>query len=71
MNLKSKKQIEREKQILDISTMVAGDFKLHEVLDKLAESAVKVSKTRACSLRLLDEDQRELEMRSTYGLSDE
>ena len=61
----------REKQILDISTMVAGNFKLHEVLDKLAEAAVKVTNTKACSLRLLDDDQKELEMRSTYGLSDE
>lgn len=71
MKLKTKKQIEREKHILDISTMAAGNFKLHEVLEKLAESAVKATKTQACSLRLLDDDQKELEMRSTYGLSDE
>ena len=71
MKLKTKKQIQREKQILDISTMIAGDFKLHEVLDKLAESAVTVTKTQACSIRLLDEDQKELKMRSTFGLSDE
>jgi len=71
MKLKTKKQIQREKQILDISTMAAGNFKLHEVLEKLAESAVKTTKTRACSLRLLDDNQKELKMRSTYGLSDE
>lgn len=71
MNLKTKKQIEREKQILEISSMAAGNFKLNEVLGKLAKSAVKVTKTQACSLRLLDEDQKELEMRSTYGLSEE
>lgn len=70
MNLKTKKQIEREKQILEISSMAAGNFKLNEVLDKLAESAVKVTKTQACSIRLLDEDRKELEMRSTYGLSE-
>jgi len=71
MKIKSKSQIEREKQILDISTMVAGNFQLHEVLDKLAESAVKATKTQACSLRLLDEEQKQLNMRSTYGLSDD
>ncbi len=71
MKLITKKQEQREKQILDISTIVAGDFKLHEVLDKLAKSAVEVTKTTACSLRLLDEDRKKLKMRSTYGLSDQ
>ncbi|MBW8015010.1 MAG: SpoIIE family protein phosphatase [Planctomycetes bacterium] len=71
MKLKTKNQALREKQITDISTMVAGNFKLHEVLDKLAESAVKATKTQACSIRLLDEDQKKLKMRSTYGLSNE
>lgn len=70
MKLKTKNQIQREKDILDISTIIAGNFKLQQVLDNLAESAVKVTKTQACSIRLLDEDEKELEMRSTYGLSD-
>ncbi|MCF7954908.1 MAG: SpoIIE family protein phosphatase [Phycisphaerae bacterium] len=70
MKLKTKNQVQREKDILDISTMVAGNFKLSEVLDKLAEAAVKATNTQACSLRLLNDENKELEMRSTYGLSE-
>ena len=68
---KSKRQIEREEQIYQISTLVAGEFSLQEVLDRLAEAAVKIVGVKACSIRLLDEKAGELEMRSTYGLSEE
>jgi sigma-B regulation protein RsbU (phosphoserine phosphatase) len=51
--------------------MVAGDFELQEVLDRLAEAAVKVTRTTACSIRLLDDEAGDLKMRSTYGLSEE
>jgi serine phosphatase RsbU (regulator of sigma subunit) len=68
---KSKRQIERDEQIYQLSTLVAGEFSLQEVLDKLAEAAVKIVRVKACSIRLLDEDAGDLKMRSTYGLSDE
>ena len=71
MGLKDGKLTERDKQIFDIMTMVAGDFELPEVLDKLAEVAVKITDTYACSIRLLDKKGKELSMRSTYGLSEE
>ena len=58
-------------QIYEISTLVAGDFSLQEVLDKLAEAAVKIVGVKACSIRLLDEEAGDLRMRSTYGLSEE
>lgn len=61
----------REENIYQISTLVAGNFGLQEVLDRLAEAAVKVTNTNACSIRLLDEDVGKLNMRSTYGLSEE
>jgi len=70
MKFNSKNQAEREKHIFDITTMVAGDFELREVLDKLAEAAVKVTRTKACSIRLLDDEAKELQMSSTYGLSE-
>jgi len=60
-----------DEQIYQISTLVAGDFSLQEVLDKLAEAAVKIVGVKACSIRLLDEETNDLKMRSTYGLSDE
>ncbi len=71
MGLKDGKLTERDKQIFDIITMVAGDFELPEVLDKLAETAVKITDTHACSIRLLDDEGKELSMRSTYGISEE
>jgi len=64
------KQSVLEEQIYQISMLVAGNFGLQEVLDRLAEAAVKVTNTTACSIRLLDEDAGKLNMRSTYGLSE-
>ena len=68
---KSKRQIERDEQIYQITTMVAGDFELQEVLDRLAAAAVKITRTKNCSIRLLDDDAGELNMRSTVALSEE
>ncbi len=71
MPRKTKKQIERDEQIYQLTTLVAGEFSLPEVLDKLAEAAVKIVGVKACSIRLLDEQTNDLKMRSTYGLSNE
>ncbi len=71
MAKKTKKQIKREEQIYQLTTLVAGKFSLQEALDKLAEAAVKIVDVKACSIRLLDEEASELKMRSTYGLSEE
>jgi len=71
MAKKTKKQLERDEQIYQLTTLVAGEFSLQEVLDKLAEAAVKIIKVKACSIRLLDEESEDLKMRSTYGLSEE
>jgi len=60
-----------DEQIYQLSTLVAGDFSLQEVLDKLTEAAVKIVGAKACSIRLLDEETNDLKMRSTYGLSEE
>ncbi|MEN8126976.1 MAG: GAF domain-containing SpoIIE family protein phosphatase [Planctomycetota bacterium] len=64
------RRIQREEDIYRISTLVAGDFELQEVLDRLAEAAVTITNTTACSIRLLDESVGKLNMRSTYGLSE-
>jgi len=71
MAKKNNRQIERDEQIYQLTTLVAGEFSLQEVLDKLAEAAVKIVGVKACSIRLLDEEAGDLEMRSTYGLSEE
>ncbi|MHC4424533.1 MAG: SpoIIE family protein phosphatase [Planctomycetota bacterium] len=71
MAKKTKKQIERDEQIYQLTTLAAGEFSLQEVLDRLAEAAVKIIGVKACSIRLLDEEAGDLKMRSTYGLSEE
>jgi len=71
MERRTEKQIERDEQIYQLTTLVAGDFSLQEVLEKLAEAAVRITGVKACSIRLLDEEAGDLKMRSTYGLSEE
>ena len=71
MPQKTKEQLEREEQIYQITTLVAGRFTLQEALDKLAEAAVRITGLKACSIRLLNEEAGDLKMRSTYGLSEE
>jgi len=68
---RTKRDIERSEQIYQLSTLAAGAFSLQEVLDRLAEAAVKIVNAKACSIRLLDEETHDLKMRSTYGLSEE
>jgi len=71
MAKRTERQIERDEQIYQLTTLVAGEFSLQEVLDKLAEAAVKIVGVKACSIRLLDREADDLKMRSTYGLSEE
>jgi len=71
MTEKTDRQIERDEQIYQLTTLAAGELSLQEVLDKLAEAAVRIVGVKACSIRLLDEDAGDLKMRSTYGLSEE
>ena len=71
MPRKSRQLLERDEQIYQLTTLVAGAFSLQEVLDKLAEAAVNIVGVKACSIRLLDEQSDDLLMRSTYGLSEE
>jgi len=71
MLISRNKQIEKDEQIYQLSTLVAGEFSLQEVLDKLAEAAVRITGVKACSIRLLDEKDGDLKMRSTHGLSEQ
>jgi len=68
---KTRKQLDRDEQIYQMTTLVAGSLSLQEVLDRLAEAAVRIVGVKACSIRLLDEQAGELKMRSTCGLSAE
>ncbi len=65
------RQNQINERIYELSTLAAGEFSPQQVLDKLAEAAVKITGVKACSIRLLDEKAGDLKMRSTYGLSEE
>jgi len=66
-----KQTIEIEKQLYQLTTLVAGNISLQQALDRLAEAAVRIVGIKACSIRLLDEKAGELKMCSTFGLSEE
>ena len=72
MAKKSKRQIEHNEQLYELISLVTGTFSLQDVLNKLAEAAVRIagSGVKACSIRLLDEEAGDLKMRSTFGLSE-
>lgn len=70
MTQKTKEQVERGEQIYRLTALVAGEFSLQEVLDKLAKAAVDIVGVKACSIRLLDEETQDLSVRNTYGLSE-
>lgn len=71
MTEKTREQVVRGEQIYHLSTLVAGELSLQEVLDKLAKAAVDIVGVNACSIRLLNEETGDLSMRNTYGLSEE
>lgn len=64
-----KQTVEFEKQLYQLTTLVAGNISLQQALDRLAEAAVRIVDVKACSIRLLDRKAGDLKMRSTFGLS--
>lgn len=59
-----------ELAVLDeTARMLSSGFDLDTVLDNITRTMVEIMDVKACSLRLLDEDKRELVMRAAYGLS--
>ncbi len=66
-----KQTIEIEKQLYQLTTLVAGNMSLQQALGRLAEAAVRIVGVKACSIRLLDEKAGDLKMCSTFGLSQE
>jgi sigma-B regulation protein RsbU (phosphoserine phosphatase) len=70
MSYPIKKQTERDEQLYQLSTIAAGKHSLQDVLDKLSEAAVKITGVHACAIRILDEEEKDLEMAAGYGLSD-
>jgi len=56
--------------LIEISRSISSTLSLNEVLAKIVENATKAFGFRAASIRLLDEERKTLELRTTYGLSE-
>src|SRR5437763_4785065 len=56
--------------LFDAAQAVTCSLEVEEVLQRLAESTVRVMGIKACALRLLNEDGETLTLRAAYGLSD-
>jgi phosphoserine phosphatase RsbU/P len=70
MTDKNKQQTERDEQLYQLSTIAAGKHSLQDVLMRLSEAAVKITGVHASAIRILDEEENDLEMTAGYGLSD-
>lgn len=55
--------------LLNVSSSVNASLRLSEVLRTIAETAVRITAAKACSIRLLSRDRNELTPAASYGLS--
>lgn len=55
--------------LLDISRSVNASLRLSDVLRTIAETAVRITSAKACSIRLLNRERDELTPAASYGLS--
>ena len=56
--------------LYDLTGQLSGTQNLDETLKKLAESIVKITKSKACSLRILSSQSSELQSKARYGFSE-
>ena len=57
--------------LYDIAKAVTSTLNFTEVLNTIAQQATKAMNAKACSIRLLDEERRQLWVGAAYGLSEE
>ncbi|MCK4850633.1 MAG: SpoIIE family protein phosphatase [Phycisphaerae bacterium] len=53
----------------DLTGQLSGTQDLEQTLKKLAKSIVEITKSKACSLRILDRQSKELQIKARYGFS--
>jgi signal transduction protein with GAF and PtsI domain len=56
--------------LYEVSKAISSSLTLSEVLQQVVKLTAEAMKVKACSLRLLDEAGKSLELVATYGLSD-
>ena len=64
-----RERIEELAVLEETTRMLRSGFDLDTVLDNIAKTMVEVMNVKACSLRLLDNEGKELVIKATYGLS--
>ncbi len=57
--------------LYEVARTVSSSLRLESVLNLIVESAAKVMNVKACSLRLLDAETQQLDLRASRGLSPE
>ena len=55
--------------LFSVGQTIVSSLDLEEVLQRIAREAVRLTRTRLCSLMLLDEKEKELSIRAVYGSS--
>ncbi|MFO0973238.1 MAG: SpoIIE family protein phosphatase [Phycisphaerae bacterium] len=66
-----RRRVEELSTVYGVSTLLAGERELKEVLNVAAQLVADVLKVRALSIRLLDEETGELKIAAVHNLSDE
>jgi len=61
----------RTQTLYDIARTIHSTLDLDEVLRRIVESTARAMGGRACSIRLLDDERRQLRMSAAFGLSDD
>jgi putative nucleotidyltransferase with HDIG domain len=66
-----KRRIREMDTLYEVARSITSSLRIRQVLNLIAGSAVQVMDAKACSIRLLNRDTRELELVASTGLSDE
>lgn len=66
-----KRQIDELSTLARVSQTITSPIYLDEMLNVIVEMAAQIMRARGCALLLFDEEQGELALRATYGLSRE
>lgn len=56
--------------MIDISRKISSSLNVNEILNSVVENAAKTLGFKAASIRLFDQEQKRLEIKATYGLSE-
>lgn len=65
------REINEKIALLEVSELLTSALSLQEVLDRIAEGMVKTLGFKACTIRLLDDEEAELVLHSLFNLSPE